>query len=203
MAFEIKIDEKRYQQLVADAEKVKGLLSYDAPALTAASVAIIGRSNVDRRLSSVINIGQPYSKWKRDGGSYSVERKTYAVKRRDLDAWASSTRTSGGKPWLLSRYSWETKSHRGKRNPFITARFTSTLANLLAYDTKTYSRNSPPFQQGSGMHVIRKGTKRKGIRSVWTVTTAGIEGAQILAISRAERHLIENKDFSLLGGKAK
>lgn len=186
---EIRIDTQRYQELIRNTEELKGILSEDAPALTVASVAIIGRGDADARIAGIIHMGSHHYKVKNDGTS---ERKVWAVKRSDLKAWASKSRLSSvGKPWLLSRYSWETVAWKNAKRPKVTASFTSNIANLFATPSKVYTANSPWFQTGSGHYGrVQKGQRRVQITRVWNVTVQSVTGAQDRAVARAERKLL-------------
>lgn len=186
---EIRIDTQRYQELVRNTEELRGLLSEDAPALTVASVAIIGRGDADSRITGMIHMGSLHYKVRSDG---TPERKVWAVKRPDLKAWASTKRKDKqGNPWLLSRYSWETVAWKNAKRPKITASFTSNIANLFAIPSKVYTADSPWFQTGSGYYGrVQKGQRRVQITRVWNVTVQSVTGAQDRAVARAERKLL-------------
>lgn len=186
----IEIDQKRYQELQKNAQELKGLLSKDAPALTAASVAIIGRRNVDNKITSFIDLGHKHYKVRKDG---TAERKIWS-KKNELGVWTSTNRTSGGRPWMLSRYSWETKKAQSKKlfSPNVTAIYTNTLANLLSQDTKSYSADSPFFEAGGRRMQIRKGSVRKGKPGIWTIAENELESSVVPAIERAERKLLKD-----------
>lgn len=186
---EIKIDTQRYQELIRNTEELKGILSEDAPALTVASVAIIGRGDADARIAGIIHMGSHHYKVKNDGTS---ERKVWSVKRSDLKAWASTERLSKqGKPWLLSRYSWETVAWKNAKRPKVTASFTSNIANLFAVPSKVYTADSPWFETGSGYRGrVQKGQRRVQITRVWNVTVQSVTGARDKGVARAERKLL-------------
>lgn len=186
---EIKIDTQRYQELIRNTEELKGILSEDAPALTVASVAIIGRGDADARIAGIIHMGSHHYKVRKDG---TPERKVWSVKRSDLKAWASTRRKNKqGNPWLLSRYSWETVAWKNAKRPKVTASFTSNIANLFAVPSKVYTADSPWFETGSGYRGrVQKGQRRVQITRVWNVTVQSVTGARDKGVARAERKLL-------------
>lgn len=185
---EIRIDNVRYQELIKNVSVLTDKLYSDAPALTVASVAIIARRNIDNRLEDIINLGKQYTR----GKNGVMQTDTWSQKN-ELGAWSSTKRRArNGKPWMLSRYSWETANPKRKRNPFIRARFTSTLANLLSEDVHYTNKNSPYFETADGFKQFKAGQTRKGKREIWTTTERELSKAVDGAIARAEKKLLGN-----------
>lgn len=187
----IELDRKRYQELQKNAQRVKGILSTDAPVLTAASVAIIGRRDIDNKMTSFMDLGHSHFKVRKDGSS---DKKVWSEKN-ELGAWASTNRTSGGRPWMLSRYSWETKKAQSRKKALssrFTAVYTNTLANLHTQDTKPYSAASPHFEAHGKIMRIGKGSVRKGKAGIWAMIGSELNSAVDPAIARAERKLLKD-----------
>ena len=181
----VKLDQKRYKELQTNAQTLKLLLATDAAALSVASVAIIGRRDIDNRITSYIELGHShYKKGKTDVWS----------KKNELGAWSSTSRTSKGRPWMLSRYSWEKDEKPGawKTKGTIKAEYTNTLANLHSLTTKAYTATSPAFEAGGRMMKIAKGNVRKGKPGIWAMAENELESSVIPALERTERKLLKD-----------
>ena len=189
----ITLDNARYQEVLRNSKKLRGLLSYDAPALATSSTAIIGRSEADAALPRVLGMGTRYFKsGKSKKKGVFAEAKVWAMRRWDLGgSWASVSYAPRGEHWLLSRYSWETKWRRGSDRPrLVTAKFTSNIANLFAHNTKPYGKKSPPFYTPARSYA--QGAVRQGKPQVWPLIQSKVAGSVDDGIDRTERKLFDH-----------
>lgn len=192
-------DRHEYLRLVESSKELTKLLTSDAPALTVASVAIIGRADADARIGSMVEMGRTYTKGK--NGRMVTRRWS---ERNDIGAWSSTSRLEGRKtahgrrqgPWMLSRYRWmQPKGVTSGGTPKVRARFTSNLANLLSTTTKPYSGHSPAFEMSDGMRSWGRGAVRRGRSGIWNTVERELAGSIDAAVARSERKLL--KDFEL------
>lgn len=200
---EIKVDATGLQEVIKRLERQMQIVGYDMASRVVGNLAAMARRPSEKLIGAKLQMGKSQHTVRSSRGGLRVEEKVFSRYDSSSGAYVSTTRKSGGNPWKLSRFTWETRkfqkqmgkvrSEKVMAAAYARARYTSTMANLWENDTRPYGRSSPLVGRDGSLTRIRAGETRRGIH-VWGQTERIFSSMQPDAIQRTEREFAKEFD---------